>query len=164
MINNLIYIFMFTWLYIIYYNIFCNKTFYLLNDENNIQYTMINIFNIVDSNLFDTLFEKLYSLNYFDSNELIGLKYNDLEFKEILLVIPYDFSYITNNTFMTCNKTKLIPYEINGKNKKQIKNFSFNLNNELYLKNIYNYENKIPIYLLSKYINEIKVNLEINYL
>lgn len=157
---------MVTWFYIIYYNVFKNKTFYLLNDENNIKYFMIDIYNIEDSNLINKLFDKLYLIDYFNNDELIGLNYNDLQIKDILLVIPNTSSYITNNNIITCNNTKLIPYEITSKNKKQFKNYSFNLNNDLYLKNIYNYEINdinIPIYLLSKYINEIKVNLEINY-
>lgn len=158
---------MFMWLYIIYYNLFCNKTFYLLNDQNNIKYFMVDIYNIEDTNLIDLLFNELHLIDYFNNDELVGLKYNDIQFKEILLVIPYNLSYITNNNIITCNNTKLIPYRMNGKNKIQIKNYNFDLNNNLYLKNIYNYKMndiKIPIYLLSKYINEIKVNLEINYL
>jgi hypothetical protein len=148
---------------------FINKRFYLLLDNNNNQYAMIDIFNILDPILFDILFKELYLINYFDRNEYIGLNYIDLlHLKDILLVIPYDLINITNNTIITCNNSKLIPYTMNVNhqtNKKKYKNSSFNLNNELYLKNIYNYKmNKIeyPIYLISNFKNDIKVNLKIN--
>ena len=75
----------------------------------------------------------LLSSFHFNDDELVGLKYNDIQFKEILLVIPYNLSYITNNNIITCNNSKLIPYKINGRNKIQIKNYNFDLNNELYL-------------------------------
>jgi hypothetical protein len=74
--------------------------------------------------------------------------------------------YLTNNNFTTCDKkTKLVPYIMNINNltfKKKINNSRFDLNNELYLKNIYNYKNNIPIYLLSNNSSEIKVNLKVN--
>jgi hypothetical protein len=167
MINILIYMLIFTWLYIIYYNVFYNKTYYLLYDENNNKYAMIDIFNILDPYLFDSLFKELYFINYFEKNEYIGLNYIDLyNLKDILLVIPYYSSYLTNNTIITSNNNKLVPYKININNvinKKKFKNHNFNLNKELYLKNIYNYrinKKEIPIFILSKEINEIKVNLE----
>ena len=76
-------------------------------------------------------------------------------------MIPYNYIYLTNNSIITCDtKTKLVPYTKN----KKIKNYKFDLNNDLYLKKIYNYEInniEIPIYLLSNYTNEIKVDLKI---
>lgn len=160
---------MITYIYIIYYNLFYNKTFYLLYDEKNNQYAMINIFNILDNNLFEILFNKLYLINYFEENKFIGLNYIDqLHIKDILLVIPYHLINLTNNIIITSNKTNLVPSEININhqiNKIKLKNYSLRLNNELYLKNIYNHKMnkiKIPIYLLSKYKNNIKVNLKIN--
>ena len=158
---------MFTWLYIIYYNLFINKSYCLLYDENNNQYAMIDIFNILDLELLNIIFNKIYLINYFDKTEFIGLNHiYSSHLKDILIVIPYNYMYLTNNNFTTCDKkTKLVPYIMNINNltfKKKINNSRFDLNNELYLKNIYNYKNNIPIYLLSNNSSEIKVNLKVN--
>jgi hypothetical protein len=181
--------FMCTWLYIIYHNFF-NKNninaepFHILFDENNQKYIMININDITNQNLIQTLSGELDKIHYFENNEYIGLNHNTN--KESLLVIPYNnLKEITYNVMVTgvLHKIKnkqeqfsLVPFKtvINPGTIKGtiIKNKYINLNNEesitkkdlnnLYLKNMYSY-NSIPIYLLVNKINDnhIKVNMKI---
>jgi hypothetical protein len=187
MTNILIYMFMFTWLYIIYHNNFNQNNIkaeplHILFDTNNEKYIMINILDILDPKLIQVIFEELYKINYFNINEYIGLNYTNTN-KEALLVIPYEhIKCITYNKMITGvlhknnnnNEYNLVPFEtiINPGTIKGsiIKNKIIDLNNhgsiikedlnELYLKNIYNYsinEMNIPIYLLLNNINEIKV-------
>jgi len=187
--NTLIYMFMCTWLYIIYNNCFNKNSinaepFHILFDENNQKYIMINIYDITNQNLIKTLFGELDKINYFEINDYIGLNHNNN--KEVLLVIPYnylkDFTFnvmITGVLHKIKNKKEqftLVPFKtvINTGSIKGniIKNKYINLNNEesitkkdlnfLYLKNIYNY-NSIPIYLLVNKINDnhVKVSMKV---
>jgi hypothetical protein len=188
--NILIYMFMFTWLYIIYHNNFNinninAEPLHILYDDNNEKYAMINTLDILDPILIDALFKELYKNNYFNINEYIGLNYQNN--KENLLVIPYNYiPYITYNKMITGvlhkiennDEYKLVPFktEINPETIKGciIKDKIIDLNNhcsiikddleQLFLKKIYNYEideNSIPIYMLLNNTNEIKVNMKV---
>ena len=187
--NILIYMFMFTWFYIIYHNNFNQNNInaeplHILFDTNNQKYIMINILDVLDPKLIQVIFEELYKINYFNINEYIGLNYTN---KEALLVIPYDhIKCITNNKMITGvlhknnnnDEYNLVPFEtlINPGTIKGsiIKNKIIDLNNhgsimkedlnELYLKNIYNYninDIDVPIYLLLNNTNEIKVSMKV---
>ena len=157
MINILIYLHMFTWLYIIYFSLFCNR-FYILYDKNNNKYAMIDIFSIIDNNLFNNLLNRMESIDY-SQDKYIG--FNNLN-KDILLVIPIDSINLTNNIIVTCDsKTKSIPFKMTMNHLDYKKMDSkLELNTELYLENIYNYKKNNPIFLLSNEFNPIKVNLE----
>jgi len=143
---------MFMWLYIIYHNLFIHSL-YVLHDENNNKYSMIDFFNMKDHNLPKVLFEEMNKINYFEENKYIGSNfYNN---KDALVVIPYDsVEHITHKLILKpkLNHSKINPF-------KKMTNLN-NLNN-LYLENIYNYKIdniNIPFYLLSN-TNGIKVNL-----
>ena len=76
--NTLIYMFMCTWLYIIYQNCFNQNNInaephHILFDKNNQKYIMININDITNQSLVRTLFGELDKINYF----LNHLKYSD---------------------------------------------------------------------------------------
>ena len=118
--NILIYMFMFTWLYIIYHNNFNKNN---INAEplhilfnNTDKYIMINILDIIDIKLISILFDELYKINYFNINKYIGLNY--FNNKQPLLVIPYNYiKCITYNKMITGvlhknkNKYDLVPFE-----------------------------------------------------
>jgi len=148
MINILIYLYLFTWIYIIYFNLFIKTTnFYILYDSDNNEYAIINIYNILDSDLILKLYEKMNQLNYFYDDKYIGLNY--LYVKEILLAIPLDKLYITSNNLISFSNT--INIKNNKKKKIQDKIINFNNIDNLLMKNIYNYEINniiIPFYLI----------------
>ena len=148
MINILIYLYLFTWIYIIYFNLFIKTTnFYILYDSDNNEYAIINIYNILDSDLILKLYEKMNQLNYFYDDKYIGLNYLDV--KEILLAIPLDKLYITSNNLISFSNT--INIKNNKKKKIQDKIINFNNIDNLLMKNIYNYEINniiIPFYLI----------------
>jgi len=177
--NVLIFMFMVMWMYIIFHKNFNinninAEPLRILIDDNNEQYVMININNILDYELINVLKKELDNNNYFTNNQYIGI--NNIPNKEILLVIPYYYlNYITFDLMVTGvlhkvenNKSnyKLVPFKtiikpktINGtlmKNKEIILNNNnsitlYQLDN-LYLIHIYNYDIdniSIPIYLLS---------------
>ena len=182
---------MFMWIYIIYHKNFNTNNIsaeplYILVDDKNYKYIMININDIIDTKLVQDLFKELYTINYFKINKYIGLNY--IPNKETILVIPYDYlSYITYDTMITGvlhkikdnnNKFKLVPFKTIVKDSTIkgiiIKNKEININNQesinkndldtLYLKNIYNYDinnTLVPIYLLSNDIDDIKVSIKI---
>jgi hypothetical protein len=156
MIKILINLYMFTWFYIIYFNLFIYpKKYYVLCDSNNKKYVMINIFSILNPNLIKMLNNKINKVNYLNNNKYIGL--NNLQTKDILLAIPSNYSnnITSNNIISFFSKKKFRLYNINIKNdnKKYINDKVINFNNldNLLLENIFNYKiNKtiIPFYLI----------------
>jgi hypothetical protein len=145
---------MFTWIYIIYFNLFIKTTnFFILYDSNDNEYAIINIYNILDSNLILELNDKMNSINYSNDDKYIGLNY--LNVKDILLAIPLIHINITSNKIISFSSVENIkPYTININNnkKKLISDKVINFNSEnLFMKNIFNYENNniiIPFYLI----------------
>jgi hypothetical protein len=187
--NFLIYMFMFTWFYIIYNNNF-NKNninsepLHILFNDNNDKYIMINIQDIIDPKLSHELSKELDKINYFNTNKYVGINY--LNIKEPLFVIHHNYlKKITDNILITGvlhkikkDKYKLVPFKtkVNPGIIKSyfIKNKIIDLNNQgsiikkdlinLYLKNIYNYQINdinIPIYLLSNNLDKIKVSMKV---
>lgn len=144
---------MFMWLYIIYHNLYINniQTLYVLYDENNNKYSMIDFYNMKDHNLPKVLSKELNKINYFENNKYIGS--NFLNNKDGLVVVPYDsIKYITHK-LISKSKFKIDPFKKMNK-----------LNNldNLYLENIYNYKIDnidIPFHLISN-TNGIKVSLK----
>ena len=145
---------MFTWIYIIYFNLFIKTTnFFILYDSNDNEYAIINIYNILDSDLILELNDKMNSINYFIDDKYIGLNY--LNVKDILLAIPLIHINITSNniiSFSSIDNIKPYTININNNKKKLIPNKVINFNREnLLMKNIFNYENNnkiIPFYLI----------------
>ena len=147
---------MFTWIYIINFNLFIkyNNNFFILYDSNNNEYAIINIFNILDSNLILKLNGEMKEINYFDNEKYVGL--NNFNYKEILLAISIDNLNITSNNIISFTSLENIkPYNINinNYNKKIIQDKTINIDNidNLLIKNIFNYEinnTNIPFYLI----------------
>ena len=166
------------WVYIIYHNIFNQNNInaeplHILFNENK-KYIMIDILDIIDSNLIQILFNILNYLNECDSI---------LDYP--LLVIPYNYiNYITFNKMITGvlhksnDKFELVPFKttITSKTIKgeiiynkfiDINEYGIIDKNELdnlYLKKIYNYKidnNIIPIYILLNQNTDIKVSMKI---
>lgn len=155
MINILIYLYMFTWIYILYFNIFINPSnFFILYDSNDNEYVIINIFNILDSNLILKLNDEMKRIKYYDNDKYIGL--NNLNVKEILLAIPLDNINITSNNIISFSSIENIkPYTINMNNKRKKvindKIINFDDLDSLTMENIFNYETNnsiIPFYLI----------------
>lgn len=145
---------MFMWVYIIYHNLFI-QTLYVLYDENNKKYLMIDLYNMKDHNLPKILFNEMNKINYFNKDEYISL--NFFNNKDALVVIPYEsVKHVAHKLISKPNSihSKINPYK---------KMINLNNLNNLYLENIYNYKIdniEIPFHLLSN-TNGIKVNLEL---
>ena len=170
--NVLIYILMFIWIRIIYYNLFIKTTielFTFLGNDNK-TYATIDALNLLDKNLLLIILNNLYNIDYFSDNNYIGI--TNYNIKDMLIIIPFDsVKYITDNKMIGLYQKdiKYIPIEMiiqnnNNIKKKIIKNSTIDLYNlnSIYLENIYNYQinnMNIPIYLLSNAKNDIKVIL-----
>jgi hypothetical protein len=86
---------MFTWIYIIYFNLFIKTTnFFILYDSNDNEYAIINIYNILDSDLILELNDKMNSINYFIDDKYIGLNYLNVKQRSNELYINTIIIYI----------------------------------------------------------------------
>lgn len=179
---------MWTWLYIIYFNLFNQNNinaepFHILFDENNQKYCMINMNDLLNQNLTQTLSKQLDNVNYFEMNEFIGL--HDESNKDALIVTPYNYmKELTDNIMITgvLHKIKnkkddftLVPFKTVIKSDTTkgtiLKNKIINLNNKgsitkndlklLYLNKVHTHKS-IPIYLLGNKINDIKVSMRVS--